>query len=136
MIRWHQWGAFCSIYRTHGHRVEGLQDGEGASNEIWHFGEVAEAAITVVMRTRELLRSYIHTLFQEAAESGAAISRPLLYDFPEDAVAQLVDDQLMLGPRFMVAPVLSFGRTSRTRMLTTSGDLFKSNKKQMKDLVI
>lgn len=56
------------------------------------------------MRIREQLRPYIMEQYQKAAETGAPIMRPLFYDFDGDAAAAAVDDQLMFGPDYLVAP--------------------------------
>ena len=78
------------------------------------FGEESEAAIVRVMRLREQLRPYIQGLYEAAAAEGTPIMRPLWFDFHTDAGSQLVDDQLMFGPDFLVAPVLEQGVQSRS----------------------
>jgi alpha-D-xyloside xylohydrolase len=73
-VRWFQWGAFCSIFRTHGRRKGGPPSpagppgvcGTSPSNEIWNFGAEAEAAIVRVMRIREQMRPYVMERYQEA----------------------------------------------------------------------
>ena len=40
--------------------------------------------------------------------------RPLWFEFPEAASLFAVDDQFMLGPALLVAPVLDEGVSSRT----------------------
>ena len=40
--------------------------------------------------------------------------RPLFYDFPNDVDAWKIDDQFMLGPRLLAAPVLEYSARSRT----------------------
>jgi alpha-D-xyloside xylohydrolase len=39
--------------------------------------------------------------------------RPLLYEFPGDERVWTVDDQLLLGPDVLVAPVLGYGARER-----------------------
>ena len=41
------------------------------------------------------------------------VMRPLFYDFWEDETAATVDDQLMFGPDYLVAPVLVENATER-----------------------
>merc|ERR1712224_267099 len=79
----------------------------GASNEIWNLGAEAEAAIARVLRLRETLRPYVASQYERAARSGMPIVRPLFFDFWDDAGAQGVDDQLMFGPDYLVAPQLT-----------------------------
>ena len=40
--------------------------------------------------------------------------RPLAYEFPDDAGAASVNDQYMLGPALLVAPVVAQNATSRS----------------------
>ena len=65
------------------------------------------------MRIREQLRPYIMDQYQAAAQTGAPVMRPLFYDFWEDPVAATVDDQMMFGPDYLVAPVLVENATER-----------------------
>jgi hypothetical protein len=59
------------------------------------------------------MRPYIMTLYEEASSTGAPIMRPLFYDFWMDDGAQEVDDELMFGPDYLVAPQLTENGTSR-----------------------
>lgn len=114
IVRWFAWGAFCPIFRSHGRRGGGATPPDdrgqcgrtGAGNEIWEFGAEAESAIARIMRVREQLRPYIMEQYEAAAETGAPIMRPLFYDFWDDATAATVEDQLMFGPDYLVAPQL------------------------------
>lgn len=114
IVRWFQWGAFCPLFRNHGRRSGGPAyfDGgrcgrTGASNEIWNFGTDSEAAIAVTMRIREQLRPYVQRQFEQVAKDGTPVMRPLFVDFWEDPGAATIDDQLMFGPSYMLAPQLS-----------------------------
>ena len=44
---------------------------------------------------------------------GVPTMRPLSYDFPADAGASAINDQYMLGPELLVAPVVTGNATSR-----------------------
>ena len=50
---------------------------------------------------------------KEAHENGSPVMRTLFYEFPEDAAAWDREDEYMFGPRYLVAPVLEAGATSR-----------------------
>lgn len=122
IVRWFQWGAVCPIFRNHGRRDGGAHPPDdsgpcgrtGASNEIWEFGNESEAAIARAMRLRDQLRPYVMAQYRLAATDGAPVMRPLFYDFWEDRTAQRVDDQLMFGPLYLVAPQLHEQATSRS----------------------
>ena len=78
------------------------------------FGDESEAAIVKVMRLREQLRPYVMEQYKAAAADGTPIMRPLFFDFHTDLESQTVDDQLMFGPDYLVAPVLQKGVQSRS----------------------
>jgi alpha-D-xyloside xylohydrolase len=115
IVRWFQYGAFCPIFRLHGFR-EPARDWRdtGGPNEVWSFGEEAYGLIRELLFLRERLRPYIMAQMQAAHERGIPPMRPLLFDFPEDETAWLVDDAFMFGPDLLVAPVLEAGARSRS----------------------
>ncbi len=53
---------------------------------------------------------------------GTPPMRPLFYDFPEDPAAWEVDDQYMLGPDLLVAPVVQAGQRSRSVYLPAGAE--------------
>lgn len=63
IVRWFQFGAFCPLFRLHGHR-EGAHPpsnecgGTNGDNEVWNLAKEPShyAAITNMMRLREELR--------------------------------------------------------------------------------
>lgn len=62
---------------------------------------------------RERLRPYLMRLSEEAHRTGAPAMRPLFFGFPEDEQAWDVDDQFLLGPDVLVAPVYEAGARAR-----------------------
>jgi len=117
LVRWFQFGAFCPIFRLHGHREPRTSRGPigegGGPNEVWSYGEAAYEAITAVMRMRERMRPYLHAHLREGQRTGLPLLRPLLLEFPDDAAAWDIDDQFMFGPDVLVAPVTEFGVRQR-----------------------
>lgn len=117
IIRWFQYGAFCPIFRLHGHRVS-VQHGRdsvfiGGPNELWSYGDEALRIMTEFLFLRERWRPYILAQMHLAHERGIPPMRPLFFDFPEDEPAALVDDQFLFGPDVLVAPVLEEGARER-----------------------
>jgi len=51
--------------------------------------------------------------YREAATTGMPVMRPLFVDFWDDATAAAVDDELMFGPDYLVAPQLRQSATER-----------------------
>ena len=117
IVRWFQYGVFCPLFRLHGVREPnnglGGPDASGGPNEVWEFGAQAYKIIAHLMEIREKLRPYLMALNQYAHEKGLPPMRPLFVDFPQDEQAARVDDQFMLGPDLLVAPVLEKGARQR-----------------------
>jgi alpha-D-xyloside xylohydrolase len=59
------------------------------------------------------MRPYIMERYAEASANGTPVMHPLFFDFWTDEGAQPVDDQLMFGPDYMLAPQLLQNSTSR-----------------------
>jgi hypothetical protein len=118
IVRWFQFGAFCPIFRVHGHRYpeDPVTDcgSSGGNNEVWQFGDTAYNVISKVILLREQLRGYIMDQMKLAATIGTPVLRPMLFDFPKDPLAYAADDQFMFGPDWLVAPVLQYQAKSRT----------------------
>lgn len=121
LIRWFQWGAFCPVFRLHGHRA---LTGKGASfedihlcggpNEVWSYGPEAYGILVKYLCLRERLRSYIARAMREAHEKGTPVMRPVFYDFPSDPVAWEQQEEYLFGPDLLVAPVMYPGVRRRT----------------------
>ncbi|MEM8789251.1 MAG: TIM-barrel domain-containing protein [Pseudomonadota bacterium] len=121
LIRWFQYGVFCPVFRLHGFRQDSDADPRlgrdflagGADNEIWSFGPEVEAHLVACLEMRERLKPYLATQMRVAHETGLPPMRPLLLEFPGDAGAAEVEDQFLLGPDLLVAPVLEAGSPGR-----------------------
>ena len=113
IVRWFQFGAFCPLFRLHGHRAGGPPaDACGPTNgdnEVWNLArEPAHfAAIASVMRLRERLRPYVHALHNESVATGAPMMRAMALEFAADAACARdeAEAQFMLGPEWLVSPV-------------------------------
>ncbi|MCX5257835.1 family 31 glucosidase [Streptomyces canus] len=118
LVRWFQYGTFSPIMRLHGDRAPNhptfSADMTGGPNEVWSYGEQAYPILTAHLRLRERLRPYLLELSEQAHRTGAPVMRSLFFDFPEDAHAWTVDDQFLLGPDILVAPVAKAGARNRT----------------------
>jgi alpha-D-xyloside xylohydrolase len=115
-VRWFQFGAFCPLFRLHGFREPTMPfglDQTGGPNEVWSFGAQAYDCLTEMMFLRERLRPYIMAQMVAAHEAGMPPMRPLFVDFPADQRAWEVDDEFMLGPDLLVAPVAEYLARSR-----------------------
>jgi alpha-glucosidase len=105
-VRWLQLGAFSPFCRTH--HIEGVPD-----QAPWTFGPEVEAICRRWLRERYRLLPYLYALFAEASATGAPVLRPLGWELPDEPALWQVDDQMMLGPWLLVAPVLEPGAARR-----------------------
>jgi alpha-D-xyloside xylohydrolase len=94
--RWFEYGAFCPIFRTHGHREH---------NELWTYDKV-EPVLLSYDKLRYRLMPYIYSLAWRVHNEDYTMQRPLLMDWREDTRTWNVPDQFMFGPAFLVSPVL------------------------------
>jgi alpha-glucosidase len=116
LARWAQIGALYPFCRNHA--CNGTPD-----QEPWRFGPQVEGIYRAAMKLRYRLLPYLYSLFWEAAQTGAPVWRPLLYEFPDDAATYHLHDQVMVGPALMAAPSLRPGQTHRAVYLP-AGDWF------------
>ena len=105
--RWHQFGAFCPLYRTHG---------QWPLRELWNIapeGHPAYESILYYHRLRYRLLPYIYSMAAMAHFQDYTLMRPLVMDYPSDPAARSVSDQFLFGPALMVAPVFEYGARER-----------------------
>ncbi len=105
--RWHQWGVFTPLYRTHG---------QYPTREIWNIapeGDPAYNSILYCHKLRYRLMPYIYSLAGAVHFNDYTILRPLVMDFTADANVNNIGDQFLFGPSIMVAPVTTYGARSR-----------------------
>ncbi|HEY1011769.1 MAG TPA: glycoside hydrolase family 31 protein [Herpetosiphonaceae bacterium] len=104
--RWMQFGILMPFCRGHSHT-------ETSPHEPWVFGPRVEAICREYLGLRYQLLPYLYTLFWEASRRGAPILRPLCYEFPDDPATYRLEDQAMLGPAILAAPVYQPGAEER-----------------------
>jgi alpha-glucosidase len=104
--RWMEVGAISPFFRAHETR-------DVPAQEPWALGPEVEALSRTTITERYGLLPYFYSLFARAATAGEPLLRPLVYDFPHDAGALAADDEAMLGPFILYAPVVQAGAASR-----------------------
>lgn len=100
-------GAFMPIMRTH----------DGLKRELNHnFQSDADtlASFRDYVSIHNSLVPYLLELADQYETSGAPIVRHLILEFPNDTKTLGIDDQYMLGPDYLVAPVVTEDATSRS----------------------
>ncbi|MFO0578365.1 MAG: glycoside hydrolase family 31 protein [Polyangia bacterium] len=104
--RWMALGVLSPFCRAH--VTQGVAD-----QEPWAFGQEVEDISRALLQWRYRLLPYLYALARSATETGEPILRPLVLDFQEDAATQVLDEQAMLGPFLLAAPVLQPGARER-----------------------
>ena len=75
--------------------------------------EQAESRCRKLLQTRMRLLPYLYSAYMEYHDTGKPPARALVLDYPADRATWTIDDQYMLGPALMVAPLFT-GETKRT----------------------
>lgn len=104
--RWIELAAFYPFMRTHTHC-------DSSAQEPWSFGPEIEAVARSAIELRYRLLPYLYTLAHRAHRTGEPLLRPLLFDFPDAAHLHQIQDQVMIGPQLMIAPVCAPGMHRR-----------------------
>ncbi|GAA1854064.1 alpha-glucosidase [Pseudonocardia ailaonensis] len=108
--RWAELSAFTPVLRTH----RGLDPAVA-----WQFDSDAET-LAHFRRCVQLYRAWAplrKQLAAEAARTGHPIMRALALHHADDEIARTIDDQYLLGPDVLVAPVLDDRATERSLYL-------------------
>jgi len=79
----------------------------------WQYDDEVVEITRTMLKLRENYSDLIVELAHESTRSGAPLVRPLWWLAPTDEVAQVVDDEFLLGDSLLVAPVLVRGAASR-----------------------
>jgi alpha-D-xyloside xylohydrolase len=108
--RWFEFGTFCPIFRSHGHRPQ---------NEMWTYDKV-EPILVQYDKLRYRLMPYIYSLAWKVTSQDYTIQRPLVMDWRSDQKTWNIGDEFMFGPFILVSPVLKQDATHRTVYLPES----------------
>lgn len=106
-VRWHQFGCFTPIFRSHG---------QYPYREPWNIAPETHPAYAAMLYYNELryrLMPYIYSLAGWCYWKDYTMMRPLMMDFGQDPNVMTISDQYMFGPSLMVCPVYTF--QARTR---------------------
>lgn len=88
----------------------------------WTYGEACLANFRKLIQLRHSLVPYLYTLAAEAHASGAPMMHPLLFEYPQDRESWNIDDEYLVGPNLLVAPVMSKDTFSRELYLPAGND--------------
>jgi alpha-glucosidase len=105
-LRWMQYGVLTPFCRNH-------SEIGNVDQYAWAWGDVIETLVRDAIRLRYRLMPYLYATFLRAAETGAPVQRPLIFDYQYDPAVRDIDDEYLFGPDLLVAPVLAPGSTAR-----------------------
>ncbi|MBJ7600321.1 MAG: alpha-glucosidase [Candidatus Nephthysia bennettiae] len=105
-LRWMQYGVLTPFCRNH-------SEIGNVDQYAWAWGDVIEDMVREAIRLRYRLLPYLYAAFLRASETGAPVQRPLVFDYQYDPAVRDVDDEYLLGPDLLVAPVVDSGVTAR-----------------------
>jgi alpha-glucosidase len=104
--RWIQMAVFTPFCRDH-------TCVNTVDQEPWAFGEEVEEISRHYISWRYRLLPYLYDLAHEASITSTPIIRPLILEFPNDEHCHSVDDEFLLGPSLLIAPILTEGGKER-----------------------
>jgi alpha-glucosidase len=106
-IRWAEWAALSPIFRLHGTGLAG-------THTPWSFDAETVRVYNALSRLHERAAPLLLKLWKQAHRTGMPVTRPLWLQYPGDARARRQDQEWLLGPDVLVAPVVADGARSRT----------------------
>ncbi|MCX6629523.1 MAG: DUF5110 domain-containing protein [Candidatus Solibacter sp.] len=125
-VRWFQFGAFNTLFRSHGRtwmlRLPwGWNTGETGPIETPNVPldaqELRNARVEPICRKylelRYRMMPYLYSAVRECTQTGVPVMRALWLHYPEDATAVARGDQFLWGRDLLVAPVVEQGATAR-----------------------
>lgn len=105
LFRWMELNAFTPIFRTH----------EGNQPEVNAQFDTDDETLATFSRWAKVyaaLADYRQQLMTEAATRGYPLVRHLVLHYPDDVNVYGLEKEFLLGPDFLIAPVLQPGATS------------------------
>jgi alpha-glucosidase len=113
-LRWIQCGTLTPFCRNH-------SEIGNVDQYAWSWGDAIGDLVRDAIRLRYRLLPYLYSAFVLAHETGAPVQRPLVFDHQYDPVVRDIDDEYLLGPDILVAPVVAAGATARHVYLPAGG---------------
>ncbi len=103
---WYKAAFLAPILRNHS--IAG-----SAHQEPWSYGAKVTKVIAHYISLRYKLIPYLYNLFVDQEELGKPVWLPMFYEFEDDERFESLDDQFMVGPSILQAPIVKQHRNSR-----------------------
>ncbi len=104
-LRWAEWSALAPVFRLHGAIV--------SEHTPWSFSSGTAIFYRKLSRLHISAENLIGKLWREADQTGVPVVRPLYLEYPDDPEAAKQDEEWLLGPHVLVAPVVERGVSTR-----------------------
>lgn len=105
LLRWAEHTAFSVVMQL---------GGAGEHHNPWLYDDEAGVIYAKLARAHMQLVPYLSRLVRSASTDGTPTVRPLALAYPDDVTARAHgDDEYLLGPDLLVAPILDEGSTKR-----------------------
>jgi alpha-glucosidase (family GH31 glycosyl hydrolase) len=106
-LRWAQWAALSPHFRLHGALLAG-------THTPWSYDAETVRLYNSLSRLHRRAAPLILRLWRAARRTGIPVTRPLWLAQPGSAAAARQDQEWLLGPNLLVAPVVQKGARART----------------------
>ncbi|HME02504.1 MAG TPA: TIM-barrel domain-containing protein [Solirubrobacteraceae bacterium] len=104
-LRWAEWAALSPLFRLHGAILEEHTPWSKRIHAVGLYKKLSQLHISA--------EPLISMLWKQADETGVPITRPLYLEYPTDAQAALQQQEWLLGPDVLVAPVIEQAATTK-----------------------
>jgi alpha-glucosidase (family GH31 glycosyl hydrolase) len=105
-IRWAEWAALSPFFRVHGSVAAG-------THTPWSYDTATLRIYKRLARLHRRAEPLIMRLWRRAQRTGMPVTRPLWLQYPNDRRAARQDQEWLLGPNVLVAPIVEQGADSR-----------------------
>jgi alpha-glucosidase (family GH31 glycosyl hydrolase) len=106
-LRWVEWATLSPMFRIHGSVAAG-------THTPWSYDRETLRVYKRLSALHRRAEPLIMRLWKRANATGIPIARPLWLEYPNDGNAERQDQEWMLGPDVLVAPVIERGAVTRT----------------------
>ncbi len=105
-LRWAEWAALSPVFRLHG-------SGRSGTHTPWSYDAQTVAVYNRLSKLHLAAVPLIMRLWKQAAQTGVPVTRPLWLQYPADRRTWSEDQEWLLGPDVLVAPVVAESASSR-----------------------
>ncbi|MGN1051364.1 MAG: TIM-barrel domain-containing protein, partial [Acutalibacteraceae bacterium] len=116
LLRWMALSVFTPLFRNHS--ATGTRE-----QEAFAFENTEDFKNIIKVRYR--LIPYLYSLAEKCCNEFEMMFSPLSFTFPNDKIAREIDDQLLVGEDFMIAPVYEPNKSGRMVYLPEDMTLYK-----------